>query len=505
MTTQRKAITLLVLTCLLSPLSAMTYAVENETTGILVIAHGSPKESWCKPIRELVENVTLSCPIELGFLEFVEELEGYCFIPEAVEKLDAIGVTKIIAVPLFISSSSGHIAEIEYVLGLRDMWPGEEDPLLQVDTEAEIVLTGAVDDHWTIAQILVDRVTELCKNPGNETVIIIAHGTPNETYFDGWINSLESLAEQVKLMLRHSKGLDIETVRYSFIHVDETLYPDLMVRAVVENVSATSDPIVVPLMISGGFFTETYIPGLLENLTYAYDGKALTPHSNVGKWIEITASREFSDLTIQIYDGTELLNISIEDVGEHHGHICPCVAIAFRVAELAFSEEIWGGIPHRGDVKIICGHPSDGHEETFESILNSPDDLMMKKGDVNLTKDNYVYTFMKKSTGDSITVEVNETIFPEGFFDLRKKCKAKTATPEEMKTFKLAKEELKESFMFLPIDAVFSPEAHAVEEIAQEIEEPEEVNVVGGAIFFSMLVIGLILLLALIYGRRKAR
>jgi hypothetical protein len=300
-------------------------------------------------------------------------------------------------------------------------------------------------------------------------------------------------------------GLDIEDVRYSFIHVDETAYPDLMVRSVVENVSET--PIVVPLMVSEGFFTKTYIPRLLENLTYAYDGKALTPHSKVVKWIELTASREFSDLTIQIYDNTELLNISIGEVGEHHGGICPCVAVAFRVTELAFSEEIWGGIPHRGDVKIICGHPSDDHELTFEYILNSTEDLTIKLPEgtdiVNLTANNYVYTFIRKSTGDSITLRVNEEIFPEGFFDLRKKCKAKTATPEEIKTFKLAKEELKESFMFLPMSELFSSETRAAE-ITPEMEEPE-VNVVGGAIFFSILVIGLVLLLALVYGRRKTR
>nr|CBH38888.1 hypothetical protein BSM_23650 [uncultured archaeon] len=41
----------------------------------------------------------------------------------AVDKHDEAGVTKIIAVPLFISSHSGHIGEIEYVLGLREELP----------------------------------------------------------------------------------------------------------------------------------------------------------------------------------------------------------------------------------------------------------------------------------------------------------------------------------------------------------------------------------------------
>jgi hypothetical protein len=83
--------------------------------GILVIAHGSPSDSWCAPVRSVMENVSLPYPVELGFLEFVPNET----INIAVDKLDEAGVTKIIAVPLFISSHSGHIAEIEYVLGLR--------------------------------------------------------------------------------------------------------------------------------------------------------------------------------------------------------------------------------------------------------------------------------------------------------------------------------------------------------------------------------------------------
>jgi hypothetical protein len=84
--------------------------------GILVVAHGSPSDSWCAPVRSVVANVSSPYLVELGFLEFVPNET----INIAVDKLDEAGVTKIIAVPLFISSHSGHIGEIEYVLGLRE-------------------------------------------------------------------------------------------------------------------------------------------------------------------------------------------------------------------------------------------------------------------------------------------------------------------------------------------------------------------------------------------------
>ena len=456
-----KAFSILFLLSLLSsPLSIPICLAEDENEdkiGVLVIAHGSPSENWCRPVLEAVEAVNLGYPAELGFLEFVEELDGYDFIPEAVEKLDEQGVTRIIAVPVFVSSSSGHIEEIEYVLGLREIWPGgEEEPLEQIDTPAKIVLTSAMDDHSFIAQILADRAALLSEDPINETVVIVSHGTPNEAYFAGWVSSSESLAEQVKLKLRYSKDLDIKDVKYAFIHLDETLYPALSVKEAVESVSETSNPIVIPLMTSEGYFTKRYIPKLLENLTYAYDGKALASHPNLEKWIEITASKEFHDLSIQIQDKEDILNISIGDVGEYHGHICPCTAVAFRATQLALSKLDLV----RDDIKIFSAHPSDGHEMTFEYILGSSEDLTIKLPEgtdtANLAKDNYVYTFIKKSTGESIEIRVKEEIFSRGFFELRKKSKAGIATAEEIKAFKSAKEELKETFLYLPIDDVFT-------------------------------------------------
>ena len=448
------------------PMNRIFEIVPPEKIGILAIAHGSSSESWCAPIRDAVENVSWTYPIELGFLEKVPNET----ISDAVDNLDEENVTKIIAVPLFISSSSGHIAEIEYMLGLRETPPEGEEGLVQVNTTAEIALTSAMDNHSLIAQILTDRAAKLSVNATNETVVIVAHGTKtNETQFEGWDASSASLAEKVRLMLRHSKGHNIKDVRYSFINVNGTLHPDLGIRTVVEDVSTTSNPIVVPLMISEGYHTNRKIPKLLKNLSYAYPAegeRALTPHGNVANWIEITAYKEFIEEfgypTVQIYDGVELLGITIEDVGEYHGEgeieICPCVVCAFRSTLRAFSEEeLWDGVPRRGDVKIISAHPSDGHRMTFEYILNSTEDVVIQSPtDIkNITAENFVYTFINKTTNESITLRVKEDIFPERFFELRTKKKLGTATPEEKKALKLLWEKLKEKAMYKPLDKVF--------------------------------------------------
>jgi hypothetical protein len=47
------------------------------------------------------------------------------------------------------------------------------------------------------------------------------------------------------------------------------------------------------------------------------------------------------------------------------------------------------------------------------------------------------------------------SLFPDGFFELRKKCKENVATPDEKSAFKLAKAELEEKILYLPAEEVF--------------------------------------------------
>ncbi|RKX64608.1 MAG: hypothetical protein DRP42_06105 [Tenericutes bacterium] len=515
---RRTLATLVLITILLSSITPVVAgAYENGgadgNIGVLVIAHGSPSESWCSPVRNATDEVDLPYPVELGFLEFVPNET----INLAVERLDDAGVTEIIAVPLFVSSHSSHIQEIEYVLGLREMLPltaehivvegmemersvvstggryaisrvpleadaaggmratghpeeEEEEELVPVETDAEIILTTAMDGHWLVAGIVADRTANLCTDTEGEALVLVAHGTDEADNFAGWVNSTSSLANQARLKLLYwrDSSIGLGGTEAAFIHHNETLHPEFMLRPIV---SDAADPVVVPLMVSEGYFTGTKIPGLLENLTYAYDGSALTPHPNVAEWIEIVASEEFTDLTLQIYDDGELLDISLDDVGAAHGHICPCVAAAFKASQTAFL--VWDGVPARGDLEIVSAHPSDGHTETFEYILNSSEDVTVELPEgtdsVNLTVENYNYKFIEKSTGDMVVVSVEEGLFPDGFFDMRKRCKTGVATPDEKSAFKLAKGELKEKILYLPAGDVFE-----VEHTGDEMIAPEE-------------------------------
>ena len=169
---------------------------------------------------------------------------------------------------------------------------------------------------------------------------------------------------------------------------------------------------------------------------------------------------------IAIYDEGNLLKLSIEDIGKYHGDVCACVVASFRATQLVISELWEDEIPKREDFKIISAHPSRGSQDAFEFITRAKTrgdfTLRLPKGtDIkNLSKDNWTFTFIRKSTGEQIRIQVKEKIFPQGskkFFTLRKKALFKnTPTEDEKEMFMLAKQKLKNAFMNLPLDRLFN-------------------------------------------------
>jgi formylmethanofuran dehydrogenase subunit E len=130
----------------------------------------------------------------------------------------------------------------------------------------------------------------------------------------------------------------------------------------------------------------------------------------------------------------------------------------------------------------------DGTEVTDLSVKN------LKKYMVDMDLSNWNFVIIRKSTGDEFEVQVKEGVHPESFFELREKVKVEeTATPEEIDEFRGKWEETRDKFLTSPDWELF-----------EGVEEPEEPFPVGGAIFFSILVIGLGLLLVLSL-RGKAR
>lgn len=170
---------------------------------------------------------------------------------------------------------------------------------------------------------------------------------------------------------------------------------------------------------------------------------------------------KFNLTPIILEDAGEKVEISIDDIGKYHGHLCPCSGMAFRAAKFSISE-LWGDeIPKREDLKIISHLPTVGSADCFSYLTGtgpavphqvegefdlilpdgtevtdfSPKNLKPISKDMNI--DNWNFVIVRKSTGERFEVQLKKDIFPKRFFKLRKMVKfTKTVTDEEKKEFK---------------------------------------------------------------------
>lgn len=265
--------------------ASVVYGEEPETTGVLVLAHGmhgghgSEGSPWETSVLKAVEPLKSKYPMEVAF-----GMADPLTIKEAVHKLEEKGVSKIIVVPLFISSHSPIIGNSRYILGLQDELPKTTSikSLPKVESKARFNMTGAMDDSLLVAEILLERAAELSNNPAKETVILIGHGPNDEEENRLWLEDMGRLAYYVR-----EKGV-FRKVWVATIRMDapkevkqEAIYK---LRLLVETSGKEGRVIIVPHFLAPG--VEREIVKALEGLSYDFNEKTLLPHNNITRWVE---------------------------------------------------------------------------------------------------------------------------------------------------------------------------------------------------------------------------
>lgn len=241
-------------------------------SGVLIISHGSQEKTWVESVDDAISRLNLpdTLPVEAGFLELVEGR----LIQDGINRLEAQGVTDLLVVPLFVSSGSTHVDEIEYAIGAKDA-PERETDLEPFEVKARVHFGYPVDNDPDIAVMVWDKVRSLSKQPEQETVLLVGHGSIHDGFRQRWEAGISSLAERVKQI----SGV---------AHTDYALLNPDSVHDKVKYWSQEREcrVIVAPLFLSAGYFTQRAIPGRLKDLEYAYSGETLLPHPLLGQWLE---------------------------------------------------------------------------------------------------------------------------------------------------------------------------------------------------------------------------
>lgn len=209
-------------------------------------------------------------PVEAGFLELVDGR----LIQDGINRLEAQGVTDLLVVPLFVSSGSTHVDEIEYAIGAKDA-PERETDLEPFEVKARVHFGYPVDNDPDIAVMVWDKVRLLSQQPEQETILLVGHGSIHDGFRQRWEAGISSLAERVQQIS------GVAHTDYALLN-PESVYD----KAKYWSEERGSRVIVAPLFLSAGYFTQHVIPGRLKELEYAYSGETLLPHPLLGQWLE---------------------------------------------------------------------------------------------------------------------------------------------------------------------------------------------------------------------------
>lgn len=271
----------------LNPGSTGTAAAQS--TGVILIAHGGD-DGWNRQVLDIAALAKTDRPIEVAFL--MGPGAGKHRFQDAAQRLVNAGASRIVVVPLLVSSSSGHYDQIRYLAGenvqLDDVMmhhlhmAGLEPARVQVPLK----VTRAIDDSPAIARVLAERARQLAVNPAQHAVFIVGHGPNQPEELAYWMRNLRVLADSVRA------AAPFADVRTGVIQDDAPAEVRAeavkRVRDLIElQHAATRQPVVVvPALISKGSITKEKLPRDLAGLPVLFDGEALLPHPLLAKWIE---------------------------------------------------------------------------------------------------------------------------------------------------------------------------------------------------------------------------
>lgn len=282
-----RSLVLLAVTALTLPAQAAP------TTGTILIAHGGDS-TWNAGVREVAAQVRTGGPVEVSFL--MGPGAATARFQDAVAKLDAQGVARIVIVPLLVSSHSGHYEQIRYLAG-QDVQLDEtmqhhlhHAGIERAQSRTPLVLTPALDGSIEMARVLADRALAMVRAQGDEPsrrgLLIVGHGPNSAEDYAGWMGNLRPLADSVRAWTGF-RDVRLELVR------DDAPAPVraeavLRTRELIEMQRAITgrDVIVVPVLVSKGLVSRDKLPRDIAGTPSIYTGEPLLPHAAMARWVE---------------------------------------------------------------------------------------------------------------------------------------------------------------------------------------------------------------------------
>lgn len=259
------------------------------TVGTIVLAHGGGPE-WNAQVEHVASLVKTGGRVEVSFL--MGPGAPASRFQDAAARLVEGGATRIVVVPMLMSSHSGHYEQIRYLAGEVEaldetmMHHLHMAGIERANVSVPMHVAKAIDDSPDVARVLAERSLALADDPAAQALFIVGHGPNSAEDNAAWMANLRPVADSVRAITGF-RDVKVGLVRDDAppaVRAEAVMTVREMIR--MQHDLTGRDVVVVPALISRGQISQEKIPADLAGLPIIYSGDALLPHEGLARWIE---------------------------------------------------------------------------------------------------------------------------------------------------------------------------------------------------------------------------
>ncbi len=137
---------------------------------------------------------------------------------------------------------------------------------------------------------------------------------------------------------------------------------------------------------------------------------------------------------ISFFKNNRIRTLTLADVFDYHGHACPGATVTFMALQYGLTLLYDTVLVNTDDVLVLSGAPGGSMDVLDLFMYGNPPALrtQMHQG-IERSADNFVLTLHRVSTGQTVTIALQDGLWPGDWFELREKARAGTMTEVEQK------------------------------------------------------------------------
>jgi hypothetical protein len=287
------------------PMTPSPLTLRDKSYGVLLLGVGAGRD-WQDALAAMSKAFARQFP-----LEFAGDSADVRSIQEAVDRLEAARIKKLIVVPLYTASRSPLMEQTRFLFGIRKEpcpefftaahLPSGYETVRRVALRGRlpVVLTTAPDDDPLVVDILASRALKLSKHPDDEALVLVglapAAAPVDETVLgrgsrpkppsieDEFGQLLSSLAERVRARGGFKSARSACLQPYAQ-HQSDRDQRDAALRGLVRELSRSQRVLVVAYAMSGGEAAPV-ITRALQGTFMRLNSQGLLPDDRMVRWV----------------------------------------------------------------------------------------------------------------------------------------------------------------------------------------------------------------------------